>query len=155
MTTEHLIKLPDPAATEAWGRHIADVLRAGDLIVLTGDLGAGKTTLTRGLGAGLGVRGAVTSPTFVIARRHPAGERGIALLHVDAYRLGTAAEVDDLDLDIEGTVTVVEWGAGRVEHLAASRLEITLAPAGEGREATVLGHGPRWDRGSLRALVDC
>ena len=138
------MRLADSAATQSWGRRVATYLRAGDLIVLTGDLGAGKTTFTRGLGEGLGVRGAVTSPTFVIARRHPGGDGGIDLLHVDAYRLGSASEVDDLDLDLAGAVTVVEWGAGRVEHLADSRLEITFAPSGEGREAIVTGHGARW-----------
>lgn len=148
----HRMRLADSAATQSWGRHVARHLRAGDLIVLTGDLGAGKTTFTRGLGEGLGVRGAVTSPTFVIARRHP-GVGGVDLLHVDAYRLGSASEVDDLDLDLAGAVTVVEWGAGRVEHLADSRLEITLAPEGDGREAILVGHGPRWDEAALAQLI--
>ena len=150
---DHRIHLADPESTRAWGRSLADHLRPGDLLVLTGDLGAGKTTLTRGLGEGLGVRGAVTSPTFVIARLHPAGDRGLALLHVDAYRLGTASEIDDLDLDLTGAVTVVEWGAGRVEHLAESHLEITLVVDGDGREATVTGLGSRWNDVSLAALV--
>lgn len=145
--------LADSEATRSWGRRLAHHLHAGDLIVLAGDLGAGKTTLTRGLGEGLGVRGAVTSPTFVIARRHPAGERGIDLLHVDAYRLASPSEVDDLDLDIVGAVTVVEWGSGRVEHLAESRLEIALTPQGEGRVALVTGHGPRWTEDAVRALI--
>jgi tRNA threonylcarbamoyl adenosine modification protein YjeE len=105
---DHRVHLADGAATLSWGRSLADHLRPGDLIVLTGDLGAGKTTLTRGLGEGLGVRGAVTSPTFVIARLHPAGDRGVGLLHVDAYRLASASEIDDLDLDLAGAVTVVE-----------------------------------------------
>ncbi len=148
------IYLDDNAATQSWGRRVAGHLRAGDLIVLTGELGAGKTTFTRGLGEGLGVRGAVTSPTFVIARRHPAGRRGIDLLHVDAYRLGSPAEIDDLDLDVAGAVTVVEWGAGRVEHLSDSRLDIALVSAGDGREARVTGHGPRWTPASVDALVD-
>ena len=149
----HRMRLADSAATQSWGRRVATHLRAGDLIVLTGALGAGKTTFTRGLGEGLGVRGAVTSPTFVIARRHPAGDGGTDLLHVDAYRLGSASEVDDLDLDLAGAVTVVEWGAGRVEHLADSRLEITLAPEGDGREAIVAGHGPRWEEATLAQLI--
>ena len=139
--------------THAWGLWIADRVRADDLLVLTGELGAGKTTLTRGIGEGLGVRGAVTSPTFVIARRHPAGHRGIDLLHVDAYRLGSASQIDDLDLDLAGAVTVVEWGSGRVEHLAESRLEITLASEGEGREARIAGHGPRWSPSVIDDLV--
>jgi tRNA threonylcarbamoyladenosine biosynthesis protein TsaE len=151
--TEHRIHLDDSAATQSWGRNVARHLRPGDLIVLTGDLGAGKTTFTRGLGEGLGVRGAVTSPTFVIARRHPGSDGGLDLLHVDAYRLGSASEVDDLDLDLAGAVTVVEWGAGRVEHLADSRLEITLAPEGDGREAIVIGHGVRWADDDVAVLV--
>lgn len=149
---ERRIGLRDSAATAEWGRRLAEHVAVGDLIVLSGDLGAGKTTLARGLGEGLGVRGAVTSPTFVIARRHPAGARGIALLHVDAYRLGTAAELDDLDLDTSDAVTVVEWGRGRVEHLAPSRLEIALMPSGEAREAHVTGHGPRWGADAVDAL---
>ena len=162
---EHRIYLADREATLAWGRQVAAHLRAGDLIVLTGDLGAGKTTFTRGLGEGLGVRGAVTSPTFVIARRHPGPAGGVDLLHVDAYRLGSPSEIDDLDLDLDGAVTVVEWGAGRVVHLADSRLEITLAPVGSdrdgsagppgqyGREAIVTGRGPRWDRAAIDGMA--
>jgi tRNA threonylcarbamoyladenosine biosynthesis protein TsaE len=153
MSRQRTIFLADSEATRAWGRRLAEHVRAGDLIVLTGDLGAGKTTMTRGLGEGLGVRGAVTSPTFVIARRHPAGDRGIDLLHVDAYRLASPSEVDDLDLDVSGAVTVVEWGSGRVEHLAESRLEVVLAAEGEGREVSVTGHGPRWSEADVTALV--
>ena len=151
--SQHRIRLADAEATQAWGRHVAAHLRVGDLLVLTGDLGAGKTTFTRGLGEGLGVRGAVTSPTFVIARRHPGRDGGLDLLHVDAYRLSGPGEVDDLDLDLDGAVTVVEWGAGRVEHLADSRLEITFTPEGEGREALLVGHGPRWDESAVAPLT--
>ena len=131
-------------AMQALGEHLARVLRAGDLVVLTGDLGAGKTTLTRGLGAALGVRGDVTSPTFVIARVHPALARGPALVHVDAYRLGSFAEVDDLDLDasLADAVTVVEWGEGLVEPLTASRLELRLTrPHGSGDRRGHAGAG--------------
>jgi len=126
------LRIATAHAMTALGERLARVLRAGDLVVLSGDLGAGKTTLTRGIGAGLGVRGEVTSPTFVIARVHPplpgGGAAGLALVHVDAYRLGSFAEVDDLDLDasLEDAVTVVEWGEGLVEPLAQSRLEIKL-----------------------------
>jgi tRNA threonylcarbamoyladenosine biosynthesis protein TsaE len=132
------------------GSRLAGMLRAGDLVLLSGDLGAGKTTLTRGLGAALGVRGAVTSPTFVIARVHPAGTAGVPLVHVDAYRLGDLAEVDDLDLDasVAESVTVVEWGIGKVEGLADSRLELVLHRGSEGEDETrtvlVRGVGERW-----------
>jgi tRNA threonylcarbamoyladenosine biosynthesis protein TsaE len=130
------------------------VLRAGDLIVLTGPLGAGKTTLVQGIGAGLGVRGTVVSPTFVIARVH----RGrLPLVHVDAYRLRSLAEVDDLDLDVDiaDAVTVVEWGAGLVEQLADARLEIALdrAQDSEQRVARLEPHGGTWQE-RLAALRD-
>jgi tRNA threonylcarbamoyladenosine biosynthesis protein TsaE len=119
----------------ALGRRLATVLLPGDLVVLSGDLGAGKTTLVQGIGAGLGVRGPITSPTFVIARVHPSLSGGPALVHADAYRLTSPAEVDDLDLDASlGTsVTVVEWGGGLVEGLAPDRLDVSIAlatPAG-------------------------
>lgn len=131
-----------------FGRELAGRLRPGDLVVLSGGLGAGKTTLTQGIGAGLDVRGPITSPTFVIARVHPSLSGGPPLVHVDAYRLGGLAEVDDLDLDtaLEEAVTVVEWGEGLVEELAEDRLEIRLERVGPGeeREVTVTGVGPRW-----------
>lgn len=112
----------------ALGEKLAAVLRAGDLLILIGDLGAGKTTFTQGLGVGLGVRGDVTSPTYVIARVHPSLVGGPALVHADAYRLGGFAELDDLDLDasLDESVTVVEWGEGVAEGLAEARLEITI-----------------------------
>ena len=137
----------------AYGAGLAAVLRAGDLVVLTGELGAGKTTLAQGIGEGLGIRGPVTSPTFVIARVHPSLVGGPAMVHVDAYRLGSLDEVDDLDLDasLAESVTVVEWGAGLVEGLAEDRLEVSLhratgtGPGGEGRTVQARGVGPRWD----------
>lgn len=136
--------------TRDMGRMLGAVLRAGDLVVLTGGLGAGKTTLTQGLGQGLGVRGPVTSPTFVIARVHPSLVGGPALVHVDAYRLGGALELDDLDLDasVDDSVTVVEWGHGLAEDLSENRLEVVLEvdPATERRTATVTGIGGRWAR---------
>ncbi len=117
---------------EALGRRIGESLVAGDLIVLTGALGAGKTTLTRGIGAGLGVRGPVQSPTFVIARTHPSLGDGPPLIHVDAYRLGSAAELDDLDLDVDGSVVIVEWGHGMVEGLRDRWWEIEIErPTGD------------------------
>jgi tRNA threonylcarbamoyladenosine biosynthesis protein TsaE len=125
------LTLPSPEDTRAVGERLGGVLRAGDLVILTGDLGAGKTTLTQGLGAGLGVRGPVTSPTFVIARVHPSLVDGPALVHVDAYRLGGLDELDDLDLDtsLDEAVTVVEWGAGMAEALADERLHVQITRA--------------------------
>lgn len=134
--------------THDFGMRLGRSLRAGDLVVLTGGLGAGKTTLTQGIGAGLGVRGPVTSPTFVLARVHPSLVGGPALAHVDAYRLGGALELDDLDLDtdVADSVTVVEWGHGVAERLADAYLEIELEVVdGEARRATLTGHGTRWD----------
>jgi tRNA threonylcarbamoyladenosine biosynthesis protein TsaE len=136
-----------PADTDmrALGERLAAELRAGDLLILSGPLGAGKTTLVQGIGTGLGVRGAVTSPTFVIARVHP-GPR-VPLIHVDAYRLGSVIEVDDLDLDTANSVTVVEWGAGLAEVLADDRLEISISPDLDSQRRTVriTGFGTRWD----------
>lgn len=140
------------------GRRLAALLRAGDLVILAGPLGAGKTTLVQGIGDGLGVRGPVTSPTFVIARVHPAMTgSGPALVHADAYRLGSFSEVDDLDLDTDAgsAVTVVEWGTGLAEPLAEDRLEITIEPDqdGDARTVRINGHGARW-HGVLTGAVD-
>ncbi|MFE6776933.1 tRNA (adenosine(37)-N6)-threonylcarbamoyltransferase complex ATPase subunit type 1 TsaE [Streptomyces sp. NPDC057702] len=126
------------------GRHLARFLRAGDLVLLTGELGAGKTTLTRGLGAGLDVRGAVTSPTFVIARVHPSLGDGPPLVHVDAYRLGGGLdEMEDLDLDVSlpDSVVVVEWGDGKVEELSDDRLHVVIERA-VGADAALAATGP-------------
>src|SRR5215475_866681 len=146
------------------GRRLASLLRAGDLVVLSGPLGAGKTTLAQGIGSGLRVRGQVTSPTFVIARLHRSLGAGPDLVHADAYRLGSRAEVDDLDLDADlaTSVTVVEWGEGLVEDLADSFLTVTIEPSGppaatedaaEGpRTVRIQGRGERW-QGSIRPLL--
>jgi tRNA threonylcarbamoyladenosine biosynthesis protein TsaE len=147
-----ILVIPTPDAMAELGATIASQLRAGDLVLLNGELGAGKTTLTRGIGAALGVRGAVTSPTFVLARTHP--REGAPLVHVDAYRLGTAVELDDLDLDYAVSIVVVEWGAGLVDGLAESWLSVDIdRPHGgepeaevEPRIVTLTGHGPRWQR---------
>jgi tRNA threonylcarbamoyladenosine biosynthesis protein TsaE len=130
------------------GRELAARLRAGDLVILTGPLGAGKTTLVQGIGEGLKVRGPVTSPTFVIARVHPALS-GPSLVHADAYRLGSVSELDDLDLDldVDHAVTVVEWGEGLAEGLAEDRLEISIRPDPDSDVRTVrlTGYGGRWN----------
>ncbi|EWM15604.1 tRNA (adenosine(37)-N6)-threonylcarbamoyltransferase complex ATPase subunit type 1 TsaE [Kutzneria sp. 744] len=123
------LRLPVEADTVEFGRRLGGLLRAGDLVLLSGPLGAGKTAMTRGIAEGLGVRGRVSSPTFVIAREHRAGERGVALVHVDAYRLGGHLdELDDLDLDTElvDAAVVVEWGEGVAERLSDDHLLIRL-----------------------------
>lgn len=144
--------------TESLGRQLARLCKPGDFIVLSGDLGAGKTTLTRGLGEELGVRGPVTSPTFVVARRHPNLGTGPDLVHVDAYRIGSQAEIDDVDLleRSDTAITVVEWGAGRVEHLAESRVLVELAADvadDDTRHAVVHLLGPRWSGADLAVLA--
>lgn len=167
MTTT--VHLADAEATRELGRRLAGLLRAGDLVLLSGGLGAGKTTLTQGIGTGLDVRGQVASPTFIIARVHPALSGGPDLVHVDAYRLSSLDEVDALDLDtsLEDSVTVVEWGEGKVEALAADRLEVEVrrprggaatsmddlaAPAP--REVVLRGVGQRWAGVDLTALAE-
>jgi tRNA threonylcarbamoyladenosine biosynthesis protein TsaE len=140
-------ELPTIADTQAFGREIATLLRPGDLVVLAGPLGAGKTALTQGIGAGLGVPGPVTSPTFVLARVHRGGR--VPLVHVDAYRLAGMADVDDLDLDAttEEAVTVVEWGHGLVEQLADEHLVVELDRRDDDvRTARLVPVGPGWEQ---------
>lgn len=142
----HVATVSTPEAMRHLGARLACVLRAGDLLVLSGELGAGKTTFTQGLAEGLGVRGPITSPTFVIARVHPSlepGSGGPELVHVDAYRLDSIAELDDLDLDadLDDAVTVVEWGAGMAEGLGDARLEIRITRALTAEELEVLPGG--------------
>ncbi len=164
-----VLTLATADATREFGVRLGRVLHAGDLVVLTGGLGAGKTTLAQGLGEGLGVRGPVTSPTFVIARVHPSLVGGPPLVHVDAYRLGGALELDDLDLDesLEQSVTVVEWGHGVVERLSGDRLEVVLrnVPSGDEvdaeaagddteRTATLGAVGQRWSTVEAQAVLD-
>jgi tRNA threonylcarbamoyladenosine biosynthesis protein TsaE len=160
------LRVPTADDMRALGRRLASRVRAGDLLVLTGDLGAGKTTLTQGLGEALGVRGRVTSPTFVIARVHPSTVGGPPLVHVDAYRLAGWDELEDLDLEasLDEAVTVVEWGQGLAEGLAEDRLALVLhrTHAGEGadsdgggdgvRAVEVTAYGARWSADDLRAL---
>ena len=139
------LDVPTDVAMRDLGERLARELRAGDLLILSGPLGAGKTTLTQGIGTGLRVRGPVTSPTFVIARVHPGPV--VPLVHADAYRLGSVIEVDDLDLDTANSVTVVEWGEGLAEGLADDRLEISISPDADSQRRTVRirGYGTRWD----------
>jgi tRNA threonylcarbamoyladenosine biosynthesis protein TsaE len=141
-----VVPVPTDTSMRDLGRRLAGLLRAGDLVLLSGPLGAGKTTLTQGLGDGLGVRGPITSPTFVIARVHPSLSGGPALVHADAYRLGGLEELDDLDLELRDAVTVVEWGGGIAEGLSDERLDIVIE-RGETDERTVTltGVGPRWE----------
>lgn len=131
LLNEHVVEVLDAEAMSELGRRVAGLVSAGDVLVLSGGLGAGKTTFTKGLGAGLGARGEITSPTFVIARVHPSTVGGPALVHVDAYRLGGIDELDDLDLDtdLDDAVTVVEWGEGLAEGLSEARLEIRIVRA--------------------------
>ena len=154
---------PDAAATAALGARVGARLFEGAVVLLTGDLGAGKTCFTQGLARALGVDGPVQSPTFVLARTHPSLVGGPPLVHVDAYRLGDAMLLDDLDLDFDHSVVVVEWGAGLVDDVGESLLEIVIERPGGGHEVTmtdaadadalggdeprvleVRGYGPRW-----------
>ncbi|MEU4890806.1 tRNA (adenosine(37)-N6)-threonylcarbamoyltransferase complex ATPase subunit type 1 TsaE [Streptomyces sp. NPDC044780] len=165
------ITVTSPDQMRDVGRRLAKLLRPGDLVLLTGELGAGKTTLTRGMGEGLGVRGAVTSPTFVIARVHPSLGDGPPLVHVDAYRLsGGLDEMEDLDLDVSlpDSVVAVEWGEGKVEGLSEDRLHVVIqrtvgsdpavtdtmaADVDDVRDVVVTGVGPRWAGEDLASLA--
>ncbi|MGV8876466.1 MAG: tRNA (adenosine(37)-N6)-threonylcarbamoyltransferase complex ATPase subunit type 1 TsaE [Rhodoglobus sp.] len=174
--------IDSPEQMAQLGAIIAGRLDAGDLVLLNGELGAGKTTLTRAIGASLGIRGTVTSPTFVLARTHrrharptdaTLGDRA-PLVHVDAYRLSTARELDDLDIDFAASIVVVEWGAGLLNGVSESWLNLDIMrPTGDGgidrvagdcvasdqddeivepRTVTITGHGPKWaDMGWLDA----
>jgi tRNA threonylcarbamoyladenosine biosynthesis protein TsaE len=154
------VAAPTAEDTQAFGRRLAGVVRAGDVIIASGNLGAGKTTLTQGLGAGLGVSGAIISPTFVLSRVHPSTVGGPALVHVDAYRLGSFAELEDLDLEVslDDSVTLVEWGAGIAEGLADDYLEVdirrSLDPEDDTRWIFLTPIGERWTaaRAELEAL---
>ncbi len=157
--------LPSADDTRALGEALAARLRPGDLVILTGDVGAGKTTFTQGIGAGLGVGGAVVSPTFIIARTHAPGAAGVGLVHVDAYRLTSLAELDHLDLDtaLDDGVTVVEWGGDLAEALSPEWLHIAFErprggdlsedPEAGQRSVVVTAAGARWDNADLDALA--
>ena len=157
--TQHLIaklEASTPESMNELGLKISGLLQAGDLVVLTGPLGAGKTTLTRGVGEGLTAIGNVSSPTFVIARTHKRQDGGPVLVHVDAYRLGSPLELDDLDIDYENSIVLVEWGKGMTDDLVENWLEIIIereravehaaddSEAADPRTVTILGFGPRW-----------
>ena len=167
-------EVPTPDAMHHLASRMATLVGPGDLLVLSGDLGAGKTTFTQGLGEAMGVRGPITSPTFVLARAHPSLVGGPSLVHVDAYRLAGAEEIDDIDLDAtaEESVTVVEWGAGMAEQLSDSWLTVTIEVRGprpvdplgteadgdhpdeaEPRVVTIKPHGPRWIGVPLRSTL--
>lgn len=158
------LEVATAAAMRALGAAVAHLVAPGDLIIATGDLGAGKTTLTQGIGAGLGSEGAIISPTFVISRVHRSTTGRPTLVHVDAYRLGSTAEIDDLDLDVSvaDSVTLVEWGGGLAEGLADHRLEIAIhRGADDGtdgeddpRVVTITPVGARWDGVDLSPLVE-
>jgi len=153
------IEIPTAQDMRDLGVRLARILAPGDLVVLDGPLGAGKTTLAQGIGAGLGVRGDVTSPTFVIARVHPSLSDGPPLVHADAYRVDGPLEIDDLDLDasVGDSVTIVEWGRGLVEGLAPDRLDVeisrTVGGDSEVRQVRITTQGKRWDGVGLGELL--
>ncbi len=152
-----MLEVPTAAAMQDLGVRLTSVLRAGDVLVVDGELGAGKTTLAQGLGAGLGIKGPVISPTFVISRVHRSLTQGPHLVHVDAYRLGDAAELSDIDLDasLGDSVTYIEWGQGKAEWLSDDRLEVeilrSIDPTTELRTVRLTGVGARW-KGALETL---
>jgi tRNA threonylcarbamoyladenosine biosynthesis protein TsaE len=172
--TSATVELPTVEDTLAFGSHLGSRLAAGDLVILSGSLGAGKTTLTKGIAAGMSVTGRITSPTFVIARVHrpaagsaasrldPASSSagasaptGVALVHVDAYRLAGSVELDDLDLDtdLSAAAVVVEWGEGVAEQLSDQRLIVTLTRRPDDtRTAELIAVGASWDD-RLRELI--
>ncbi len=151
MTARRQLVVPTAEAMRDVGALIGAECTGGDLILLSGDLGAGKTTFAQGLARGLGIEETVTSPTFVIAREHPHAHGGPPLLHVDAYRVGTGLELDDLDLtsDLEGSVVVVEWGRGLAERLSPARLDVEITRSDdaedETREVSLSTHARRWE----------
>jgi tRNA threonylcarbamoyladenosine biosynthesis protein TsaE len=144
-----VITIATPEAMHQLGLQLAAHLRAGDLVLVNGPLGAGKTVLAQGIGAGLGISG-ITSPTFVISRVH---KGAIPFIHVDAYRLVDSENpnlyLDDLDLDIANSITVIEWGGAESARLSEDRLEITLDRSDDVRKVDVNPIGSRWAGFSL------
>ena len=144
-----MITIATPEAMHQLGIKLSDHLRAGDLLLVNGPLGAGKTVLAQGVGAGLGVTG-ITSPTFVISRVHKAD---VPFIHVDAYRLVDSENpnlyLDDLDLDIANSITFIEWGGAESARLSEDRLEITIDRSNEERTVEITPVGSRWSGFSL------
>ena len=142
------LQVRDAEEMHALGIRIGKQLRAGDLVVLVGPLGAGKTTLTRGVGEALGAIGNVSSPTFVIARTHKRENGEAPMVHVDAYRLGSADELDDLDIDFPKSIVLVEWGKGMLDGISDNLLEVEIerdhTGESETREVRISGIGERW-----------
>jgi tRNA threonylcarbamoyladenosine biosynthesis protein TsaE len=154
------VPVPTPEAMHHLGERIAEHLRPGDVIIASGELGAGKTTLTQGIGRGLGATGQIISPTFVLSRIHPSTDGHPDLVHVDAYRLSGPDELDDLDLQesLDRSVTVVEWGENIAEGLSPDRLEVTVLrsadPADDERTVLILGVGERWSADAIEAIAE-
>ena len=144
-----MITIATPEAMHQLGLKISKQLRAGDLVLVNGPLGAGKTVLAQGVGAGLGVAG-ITSPAFVISRVHKAE---IPFIHVDAYRLVDSENpnlyLDDLDLDIANSITLIEWGGSESARLSEDRLEISIDRSSDERTVEIKAIGPRWAGFSL------
>lgn len=151
--------VPTAAQMQELGTRLGSRLRAGDVIIASGELGAGKTTLTQGIGRGLGADGQIISPTFVLSRVHHSADGRPDLVHVDAYRLSSPDELTDLDLDesLDRSVTVVEWGEGIAEPLSPDRLEILVLRGADPRDDTrtvlISGVGSRWTDDDLDRLV--
>ncbi len=139
-------EIETPELMESFGEKMAGQLRAGDLVLLSGELGAGKTTLTRGIGEGLGASGTVQSPTFVLARTHKT-QSGPNLVHVDAYRLSSAVELDDLDIDFANSIVIVEWARDYLDDLFDNWLLVSIDRSNQEdiRVVEIAGHGERWE----------
>ena len=144
-----MIEIQTAQEMQQLGYKIGKVLKVGDVIALTGPLGAGKTELTKGIASAFGIE-EVTSPTFVIARSYRSNP---PLIHMDAYRLLAGAnplfELEDLDLDAEKAITVIEWGGELVEKISNQYLEVQINRDSDIREVSIVGHGPRWQGFSL------
>lgn len=152
MTSSLEIQSDAPDRTRWIGEALGRALTSGDVVVLDGELGAGKTTFTQGIARGLGIEDPVTSPTFVVAREMPSGSSGVGLVHVDAYRVSSLHEWDDLDLDVESGATVIEWGERVVGALPADHLDVRINGEGDARTLSLESHGPRSAR--LLAFVE-